>query len=162
MYFNKKSIVFLDGEFLKATAAKTGLYNQTMHYGNGVFEGIRSYETLDGTRIFKAKEHFDRLHASAEKMHIKLPYTSEELEKITYKLLEKNGLKDAYIRPLVFLGENMSLTPTDVVHVTILVWKWANYLGENKLNVMLSSYQRPNPKSCHVEAKVVGHYTNRF
>ena len=155
MYFNKKSIVFLDGEFLKATAAKTGL-----HYGNGVFEGIRSYETLDGTRIFKAKEHFDRLHASAEKMHIKLPYTSEELEKITYKLLEKNGLKDAYIRPLVFLGENMSLTPTDVVHVTILVWKWANYLGENKLNVMLSSYQRPNPKSCHVEAKVVGHYTN--
>ncbi len=160
MYFNKKSIVFLDGEFLKATAAKTGLYNQTMHYGNGVFEGIRSYETLDGTRIFKAKEHFDRLHASAEKMHIKLPYTSEELEKITYKLLEKNGLKDAYIRPLVFLGENMSLTPTDVVHVTILVWKWANYLGENKLNVMLSSYQRPNPKSCHVEAKVVGHYTN--
>ncbi len=160
MYFNKKSIVFLDGEFLKATAAKTGLYNQTMHYGNGVFEGIRSYETLDGTRIFKAKEHFDRLHASAEKMHIKLPYASEELEKITYKLLEKNGLKDAYIRPLVFLGENMSLTPTDVVHVTILVWKWANYLGENKLNVMLSSYQRPNPKSCHVEAKVVGHYTN--
>ena len=92
MYFNKQTIVFLDGEFLKATSAKTGLYNQTMHYGNGVFEGIRSYETPDGTRIFKAKEHFDRLHASAEKMHIKLSYSSEELEKATYQLLEKNGL----------------------------------------------------------------------
>lgn len=160
MYFNKKTVVFLDGEFLKATSAKTGLYNQTMHYGNGVFEGIRSYETPDGTRIFKAKEHFDRLHASAEKMHITLPYTSEELEKATYKLLEKNGLTDAYIRPLVYLGENMSLTPTDVVHVTILVWKWGVYLGENMLNVMLSSFERPNPKSCHMEAKVVGHYTN--
>ncbi len=160
MYFNKKTIAFLDGEFVKATSAKAGLYNQTMHYGIGVFEGIRSYETPDGTRIFKAKEHFDRLHSSAEKMHIKIPYSSEELEQITYKLLEKNNLTDAYIRPLVYLGENMSLTPTDVVHVTILVWKWGTLFGENMLNIMLSSYQRPNPKSCHVEAKVVGHYTN--
>jgi branched-chain amino acid aminotransferase len=71
MYYNESTIVFLDGEFLKASDVKTGLYSQTLHYGNGVFEGIRSYNTPDGVRIFKAKEHFDRLHASAEKMHIK-------------------------------------------------------------------------------------------
>jgi branched-chain amino acid aminotransferase len=131
-----------------------------MHYGNGVFEGIRSYDTTDGTRIFKAKEHYDRLHYSAKMMHIELPYTSEELERITYQVLEKNDLKDAYIRPLVYLGENMSLTPTNEVHVLICAWSWGKYLGDNMLNVMLSSYQRPNPKSCHVQAKVVGHYTN--
>jgi branched-chain amino acid aminotransferase len=160
MYYNESTIVFLDGEFLKASDVKTGLYSQTLHYGNGVFEGIRSYNTPDGVRIFKAKEHFDRLHASAEKMHIKLNLTSEELEHAAYKVLEKNNLTDAYIRPLVYLGENMSLTPTDVVHVAIIAWKWGNLFGDDMLNVMLSSFQRPNPKSCHVEAKVVGHYTN--
>ena len=95
MYYNDETVVFLNGEFLKAKDAVAGVYNQTMHYGNGVFEGIRSYDTPDGTRIFKAKEHYDRLHYSAKMMHIELPYTSEELEKITYQVLEKNDLKDA-------------------------------------------------------------------
>ena len=160
MYFNENSVVFLDGAFVKANAANVGLYNQTMHYGNGVFEGIRSYDTEDGVRIFKAKEHYDRLQYSAKVMGIKLPYSSEELEQITYKLLERNGLKDAYIRPLVYMGDNMTLLTNDDVHVVIMVWEWGKYLGDNMLKVMLSSYQRPNPKACHVEAKVVGHYTN--
>jgi len=160
MYFNKSTIVYLDGEFVKANSVKAGLYSQTMHYGNGVFEGIRSYSTYDGVKIFKAKEHFDRLHYSAQKMHIKLNISSQEMENAAYKVLEKNNLTDAYIRPLVYLGENMSLTPTDVVHVAIVAWKWGNLFGDEMLNVMISSYQRPNPKSCHMEAKVVGHYTN--
>ena len=160
MYYSENSVVFLNGNFVKAADAKVGLYNQTMHYGNGVFEGIRSYDTPDGTRIFKAKEHFDRLHYSAETMHIKLKYSSKELEQITYQLLEMNDLKDAYIRPLVYLGDNMSLTPTDEVHLVIMVWEWGKYLGDKMLKVMLSSFQRPNPKSCFVQAKVVGHYTN--
>jgi branched-chain amino acid aminotransferase len=160
MYYTEETVVFLNGEFVKAKDAKVGLYNQTMHYGNGVFEGIRSYDTPDGTRIFKPKEHYDRLHYSAEKMHIQLSYTSDELETITYRLLELNGLKDAYVRPLVYLGENMSLTPTQDVHVVIMAWEWGKYLGDSMLKVMLSSYQRPNPKACHVQAKVVGHYTN--
>ncbi len=160
MYYNLNTVLFRNGEFLKAVDAKTDLFSQTMHYGNGVFEGIRSYDTPDGTRIFKAKEHFDRLHYSAKMMHINLTYSSAELEQITYKLLELNGLKDAYIRPLVYLGDNMSLTPTDEVHVVIMAWEWGKYLGDQMLKVMLSSYQRPNPKACHVEAKVVGHYTN--
>ncbi|MGB1518270.1 MAG: branched-chain amino acid transaminase [Crocinitomicaceae bacterium] len=160
MYFNENSVVFLDGAFVKPNTANVGLYNQTMHYGNGVFEGIRAYDTEDGVRIFKAKEHYDRLQYSAKVMGVKLPYTSEELEQITYKLLERNGLKDAYIRPLVYMGDNMTLLTNDDVHVVIMVWEWGKYLGDNMLKVMLSSYQRPNPKACHVEAKVVGHYTN--
>jgi branched-chain amino acid aminotransferase len=160
MYFNDQTTLFLDGKFIPAKDAQVGLFNQTMHYGNGVFEGIRSYDTQDGTRIFKAKEHFDRLHYSASVMGIQIPYTSEELERITYQLLELNHLKDAYIRPLVFMGDNMTLNTNNDVHVVIMVWEWGKYLGDNMLRVMLSSYQRPNPKACHVEAKVVGHYTN--
>jgi branched-chain amino acid aminotransferase len=160
MYFNEETIIFLNGEFVKAADSKINLYNQTMHYGNGVFEGIRSYDTSDGTRIFKSKEHFERLHYSAEKMHIKLNYSVKELDQITYKLLEMNNIKDAYIRPLVFLGQNMALTPTNEVHVVIMAWEWGKYLGDKLLRVMMSSFQRPNPKSCFVEAKVVGHYTN--
>jgi branched-chain amino acid aminotransferase len=160
MYFNEETIIFLNGEFIKATDSKINLYNQTMHYGNGVFEGIRSYDTSDGTRIFKSKEHYERLHYSAEKMHIKLNYSVKELDQITYKLLELNNFKDAYIRPLVFLGQNMALTPTNEVHIVIMAWEWGKYLGDKLLRVMMSSFQRPNPKSCFVEAKVVGHYTN--
>lgn len=159
-YFNNNTVLFLNGKFVKASDATASLYNQTMHYGNGVFEGIRSYDTEDGTRIFKAKEHFDRLHYSAKMMHINLPYSSAELEAITYELLRRNNLTDAYIRSLVYLGNNMSLSPTDEVHVVIMAWEWANYLGDQLLRVSLSPYQRPNPKACHVEAKVVGHYTN--
>ena len=160
MYFNEETIIFLNGEFVKAADSKINLYNQTMHYGNGVFEGIRSYDTSDGTRIFKSKEHYERLHYSAEKMHIKLNYSVKELDQITYKLLELNNFKDAYIRPLVFLGQNMALTPTNEVHIVIMAWEWGKYLGDKLLRVMMSSFQRPNPKSCFVEAKVVGHYTN--
>jgi branched-chain amino acid aminotransferase len=160
MYYNDDTIIYFNGNWVKAKDANIGLYNQTMHYGNGVFEGIRSYDTPDGTRIFKAKEHYDRLHYSAKMMHIDLTMSSEELERISYELLEKNNLSDAYIRPLVFLGDNMSLTPTQEVHVVIMAWQWGKYLGDNMLKIMLSSYQRPNPKACHVQAKVVGHYTN--
>ncbi len=160
MYYNQDSIVFLDGKWIQASEAQASLYNQTMHYGNGVFEGIRAYQNADGCNVFKAKDHFERLHYSATKMHIDLPYSVEELIHISYELLDKNDLTDAYIRPLAYLGANMSLTPTDEIHVFMAAWKWEKYLGDKPLKVMVSSYQRPNPRSCHVEAKVVGHYTN--
>lgn len=160
MYYNENTTIFFNGKFIKVKETPISIFNQTMHYGNGVFEGIRAYDTPKGVQIFKAKEHYDRLHYSAKVMHINLPYSTSELEQISYKLLEVNNLKDAYIRPLVYLGENMSLTPTDEVNVVIMAWEWGKYLGDKLLNVMLSSFQRPNPKSCFVEAKVVGHYTN--
>ncbi|EDM44544.1 branched-chain amino acid aminotransferase [unidentified eubacterium SCB49] len=160
MYYNNETQIFLDGKWLKAIDGKTNLYSQTLHYGSGVFEGIRSYKTDEGTSIFKAREHYERLHYSAEKMHIKLNYSVDELIAFTYELLKKNNLEDAYIRPLVYLGQNMSLQPTEEVHVMLCAWEWGRYLGDAQLNLMTSSFQRPNPKSCFVQAKVSGHYTN--
>ncbi|HXC04101.1 MAG TPA: branched-chain-amino-acid transaminase [Bacteroidia bacterium] len=160
MYYTNETQVFYDGSWLKAGGLQVSPYNQAMHYGSGIFEGIRSYATADGTQVFKAKEHYDRLHYSAEKTHLKLNYSTEELTALTYELLQKNKLGNAYIRPLVFPGANMSLTPTDEVHVFLCAWEWGKYLGSQMLDIMTSSYQRPNPKSCHVDAKVTGHYIN--
>ena len=160
MYYNDNTEVFFNGEWLKAKDLMVSPYAQTMHYGSGAFEGIRSYETPDGTRIFKAEEHYKRLLYSAEKMYLKVNYSVEELTSLTYQLLKKNNLGNAYIRPLIFAGANMSLTPTDEVHVMLCAWEWGKYLGDKLLDVTISSYERPNPKSCHVDAKVTGHYVN--
>lgn len=160
MYYNENTIIFLDGNWVKASEAKTDLFSQTLHYGNGVFEGIRAYETPTGTKIFKSKEHYERLIYSAKKMNLKFEYTADELTKATYELLKKNHFTNAYIRPLVYLGANMSLTPPGEVHIMIAAWEWGRYLGTELLKSTISSYQRPNPKSCFVEAKVVGHYIN--
>lgn len=160
MYYNDNTVVFLNGKWVKGKDAVTSPYSQTLHYGNGVFEGMRAYQNADGCNIYKAREHYDRLAYSAEKMHINMPYSTEELINISYQLLDKNNLTNAYIRPLVYTGANMHLMPTDEVHVFISAWQWGKFLGNKPLDVLISSYQRPNPKSCHVEAKVVGHYTN--
>lgn len=160
MYFTDKTVVFLNGKFIKAKDANVTLYNQTMHYGSGVFEGIRSYSNPFGTRIFKAKEHYERLRNSAEKMHMKFNYSVKELVDISYELLKKNNLTDAYIRPLLYSGVDMKLMPTEEINLFIAGWKWERYLGNTLLNVTVSSYERPNPNSCHIEAKVTGHYIN--
>lgn len=160
MYYNEKTEVYLNGSWLKAQNARTSYYDQTLHYGNGVFEGIRSYNSSNGPKIFKAKEHYERLLISAKKMHIKCKYSVEDLIEISYTLLEKNNLKDAYIRPLLSLGQNMILSPVSEVNLFMCAWEWGKYLGEKPLKVKLSSYRRPHPLTCHVEAKTVGHYIN--
>jgi len=160
MYFNDKTEVFLNGKWIKASDAKASLYNQTMHYGNGVFEGIRAYKNDVGFNVFKAHEHFERLQYSAQLMHIDIPYSVNEMVNFSYELLERNNLRDAYIRPLVYLGPHMSLEPVSDVNVFICSWKWEKYLGSKPVNAMISSYQRIHPTSHHVAAKVVGHYTN--
>lgn len=160
MYYNENTVVFYNGEWLKATEVKVDPYTQTLHYGNGAFEGIRSYSTPDGTRIFKAKEHFERLHYSASKMYLKLNYSAQELTQLTYLLLEKNNLSDAYIRPLAYSDLGMGLTANNNSNLLLCAWKWDKYLGHKLLNVMTSTFQRPNPKSCFVDAKVTGHYVN--
>ncbi|SHK27330.1 branched-chain amino acid aminotransferase [Reichenbachiella agariperforans] len=160
MYYNENSILYLDGQWLKASEAKVNLYSQTMHHGNGVFEGIRSYGSAAGPNIFKAKQHFERLKFSAERMAIKFPYSVDELVKISYELIEKNNLENAYIRPLIYLGANMKLITCGETHIMMATWEWPPYLGDESLKVMISSYQRPNPKSIPIEAKVTGNYTN--
>lgn len=160
MYYKEKTITYLNGKWIKASEAKTDLYSQTMHYGCGAFEGIRSYDTADGVRIFKAEEHYKRLFYSAKKMHLNFDYTIEQLVKLTYDLLEKNALKDAYIRPLLYVNARMDLTPSANSNLFLCAWEWENLFNNKVLDIMTSSFRRPDPKSCVVDAKVTGHYTN--
>lgn len=161
MYFNSDTLAFVDGEFVKADEAVVGAYAQSLHYGYAVFEGIRSYATPGGTQIFKAKEHYERLQYSCSSIGLPFNYSVEELTDITYQLLEKNGLADAYIRPLVYAGApNMTLKHATSSNLLIAVWDWGKYLGDQSLRLSISPYQRPNPKAVPIEAKVSGHYVN--
>ncbi|EJL68388.1 branched-chain-amino-acid transaminase [Chryseobacterium populi] len=160
MYYNEKSILYYDGKFLKATKASTDLYGQSLHYGYAVFEGIKAYKTTNGTKIFKAEEHYDRLGRSAELMMMPFDHTTPEMIEITYELLEMNNLSNAYIRPLVICSPNMALSKGLKSFLVIEAWNWDNgYLSEG-LRVMTSSFERPNPKAFKIEAKVSGHYVN--
>ncbi len=160
MYYSKDTILFLNGKFIKAVDAHTDLYSQTLHYGFGAFEGIRAYQTMNGVKIFKAHEHFERLKQSCALVGIPLEYETEELVQISYQILKKNNLSDAYIRPLVYCGPNMTLTQTQEVFLMICAWEWDKYHGDKQLKLCISSYQRPNPNSLKMEAKVTGHYVN--
>ena len=160
MYYNESTIIYYNGEFVKATDAKGNLYDQTLHYGYGVFEGIRAYETENGVRIFKAKEHFDRMQFSCEAIGIPYPYNNEELIALSYELLERNNFKNAYLRPLVTCTPNMNLTKGKDSQLLIAAWEWGAYLGEKLLRLKKSTYRRINPSSFVVAAKVSGHYVN--
>ncbi len=162
MYYTKDSILYLNGKFIKAMDAHTDLFGQTLHYGLGVFEGIRAYQTLNGTKIFKGAEHYERLRNSCALVGIPFDYETEELIQISYQLLEKNDLSDAYIRPLVYCGPNMNLTQPSPqeTYLMISMWEWDRYPTDRQLKLCLSSYQRPNPNSLKMEAKVTGHYVN--
>jgi branched-chain amino acid aminotransferase len=160
MYYTKDTILFLNGKFIKAVDAHTDLYSQSLHYGFGAFEGIRAYQTMNGVKIFKANEHFERLKKSCALVGIPFQYETEELVQIAYQLLEKNNMSDAYIRPLVYCGSNMQLTHTNEVYLMMCTWEWEKYHGEKQLKMCISSYQRPNPNTLKMEAKVTGHYVN--
>ncbi|MDN5203474.1 branched-chain amino acid transaminase [Fulvivirgaceae bacterium BMA10] len=160
MYYDDETLIYLDGNWVKAAEAKADLFCQTLHYGLGAFEGIRSYATPEGPHIFKAHEHFERLILSSKKIHVNLALSSHEFTEICYELLSRNNLTNAYIRPLVYMGANMALTPSNTHHIMIAAWEWGKYLGSQPLDVEISSYQRPNPKAFPMEAKIVGHYSN--
>lgn len=160
MYFNDKTILFYDGEYIKATEAHTDVYGQSLHYGYSVFEGIRSYKTERGARVFKATEHYERLKRSCELLGIPLGYSVEELTAITYEVLQRNGFESAYIRPLVLCEPNMTLINGQPTKLIICAWNWGAYLGEKLLSIKVSSYCRPHPRSIHIEAKAGGHYVN--
>lgn len=160
-YYSKDTIIYLNGSLVKAAEATMDLYSQTLHYGYGVFEGIRSYRTENGsTRIFKATEHYDRLKASALALNLPYHWTTEELTDATYEVLEANNLQDAYIRPLVFAPANMSFAPNKESYITIQCWEMQPFLGDKLLRVMSSDFQRPNPAGFKITAKACGHYVN--
>ena len=160
-YYNEHTVLWLNGDFVKSSDAKMDFYSQSLHYGYSVFEGIRSYRMVSGeTRIFKADEHFERLQQSA--MALNLPYTwsKQQLIDATYGTLERNGLQNAYIRPVVYAPANMTFVANTESFIVIEVWELKPFLGEKLLRVMTSSFERPNPKGFKIHAKAGGHYVN--
>ncbi|MBI3138887.1 MAG: branched-chain-amino-acid transaminase [Sphingobacteriales bacterium] len=160
-YYTEHTVLWLNGSFVKATEAKMDLYSQSLHYGYSVFEGIRSYKTGSGvTRIFKATEHFDRLQQSAKALNLPYHWNTADLVAITYELLQRNNLQDAYIRPVVYAPANMSFAENKESFLFIEAWEMQPFLGDKLLSVMTSSFQRPNPKGFKITAKAAGHYVN--
>jgi branched-chain amino acid aminotransferase len=161
MYYTENTMIYLNGAFVKASEARMDFYSQSLHYGYSVFEGIRSYRTVQGnTRIFKPVEHFERLKNSATLLNMPFSWAVNELIDATYELLTLNNLQDAYIRPVVYAPANMSFVQNDESLIVIEVWEMQPFLGEKLLRVMTSSFQRPNPKGFKIEAKAAGHYVN--
>ncbi|MBX9784388.1 MAG: branched-chain amino acid transaminase [Chitinophagaceae bacterium] len=160
-YYNNETILFLNGEFVKAAEAKMDFYSQSLHYGYSVFEGIRSYKTVTGeTKIFKAVEHYERLKNSAAAMNMPYHWTTDELIEATYETLKRNKLQDAYIRPVVYAPQNMKFDVNEQSFIVIEAWEMQPFLGDKLLRVMTSSFQRPNPKAFYIHAKAAGHYVN--
>ena len=125
-------LIWHNGELVAWEDAKVHVLTHGLHYGTGVFEGIRAYETTRGTAIFRHQDHLDRLFSSAELYYMPIPYTREELRQATHELLIANGLRECYIRPIAFRGYgDMGLFPLEApVDVSIAAWPWGAYLGE--------------------------------
>lgn len=160
MKISKSNIIYIDGLFKNDTENSIDYKSQTTQYGFGAFEGIRSYITGNGTKIFKAKEHFERLKKSCEKISLDFDWDIPTLIKDTYQLLEKNNLKNAYIRPLVFTDEGMDMVSDAKPHLLIMAWEWNSFYGDDLLKTCLSSYEKPNPNSAPIDVKITGNYLN--
>jgi branched-chain amino acid aminotransferase len=159
-------LIWMNGEFVAWEDAKVHVLTHSMHYGTGVFEGIRAYDTEVGTAIFRHHEHLQRLENSAKLYYMDLPYSREALREATHELIARNGLRSCYIRPLVYRGHGpMGLNPLDnPVEVSIAVWEWGAYLGEegklNGVRARTSSWRRISPDSLIPQSKACGQYLN--
>lgn len=162
LYHNDKSVLFFNGEYKKVKDFRISPFNQTLHYGYGVFEGLRAYNTQQGPHIFKVRRHFERLAKSAEKLNIQMPYSVPEMINFAYELIERNDMRETYIRPLVFMEKNMTLRAHDADQPNLLMtcWKWNRYYPSNHLKVLVSSWRRPHIKTMPVDIKATGNYIN--
>ncbi|WP_354702037.1 Branched-chain-amino-acid aminotransferase [Paraconexibacter sp. AEG42_29] len=160
-------LIWLNGEFVAWEDAKIHVLTHGLHYGTGVFEGVRCYDTEShGPAIFRHQDHVDRLFKSASLYYMDIPYDRETLRQATLELVGRNGFKDCYIRPLVYRGYGtMGLFPLDApVEVTLACWKWGAYLGEEGkrkgVRAKVSSWRRISPDSLIPQAKASGQYLN--
>lgn len=162
----KSEKIWMDGKLVPWDEANVHVLTHTLHYGLGVFEGIRCYKTRKKSVVFRLQEHIDRLFNSAKVLGIEIPFDNKEIVAATVKLVSANKLKECYIRPIVFLGSNkMGLNPTGVdIRVAIAAWKWGAYLGEDGLNkgirVCVSSFNRHHINISMTRAKACGYYIN--
>lgn len=167
MGIEKTELVWMDGGFIPWEEANVHVLTHTLHYGLGVFEGIRCYECADGrSAVFQLRPHVARLFRSARIAELEIPYAPEEIERAICETLRVNHLAEGYIRPLVFLGDGaMGLLPADnPVRVAVVVWPWGTYLGEESLErgirAKVSSYARHHPNVTMTKAKTCGDYVN--
>ena len=162
----KSKFIWLDGELVEWDNANVSVMTHTLHYGTGVFEGMRARETEKGTSVQFLDDHVDRLYRSAEAYNLEIPFNKNVISNAIKEIVKVNKLKSAYIRPLVFFGDGeMGLLPQDIpVRVAIAAWEWGAYLGDDAgsqgVNVCISDWQRISPKSFKPFAKGVGGYMN--
>jgi branched-chain amino acid aminotransferase len=158
--------IWLNGSLVAWDAAQTHVLTHALHYGLGVFEGIRAYKTTDGrSAFFRLREHLERLLGSAHILLMDVPYTLEVLEKACLELLRSNGLPEGYVRPLAYSGYgNLGVGAINDIHVAIAVWPWGAYLSEDGLakgiRAKVSSFTRTHVNVNMVRAKVTGQYVN--
>jgi branched-chain amino acid aminotransferase len=166
MPLTKSDKIWMDGELVDWDDAKIHVLTHTLHYGTGVFEGIRAYETPHGPAVFRLTPHIKRLFNSARILMIDIPFTADELIAATKETVRVNGLQSCYIRPLAYLGYGeMGLNPLPCpVNVSIAAWPWGSYLGddgiEHGVRMKISSWQRHDPNAMPPAAKGVGMYVN--
>jgi len=159
-------LIWLDGEMVPWREAKVHVLTHTLHYGLGVFEGVRAYKTDKGASIFRLEDHTNRLFGSAHILGMDMPYSKEQLNEAHRQVVRENNLEAAYMRPLCFLGsEGMGLRADQLkTHVMIAAWNWPSYVSpelmENGMKVRTSSYTRHHVNVTMCKAKAVGNYTN--
>ncbi|MDX6697331.1 MAG: branched-chain amino acid aminotransferase [Solirubrobacteraceae bacterium] len=159
-------LIWMNGDFVAWEDAKVHVLTHGLHYGTGVFEGIRAHDTELGTAVFRLSDHLERLRRSAELYYMPLPYSPQELRTVVHDVISRNGLQECYVRPLVFRGYGqMGLFPLDSpVEVTIAAWKWAPYLGADSMRTgirgKVSSWRRISADSLIPHAKASGQYLN--
>jgi branched-chain amino acid aminotransferase len=160
-------LIWMNGEFVAWEDAKVHVLTHGLHYGTGVFEGVRCYDTESkGPAVFRHEEHLDRLYKSSELYYMSIPFEREQLREATLELIGRNGLRSCYIRPLVYRGYGtMGLFPLDApVDVAIALWTWGSYLGEegkaNGVRAKVSSWRRIDGASLIPHAKATGQYLN--
>ena len=163
---NQADLIWMNGDFVAWEDAKVHVLTHGLHYGTGVFEGVRCYDTEIGPAVFRHQEHVDRLFKSASLYYMDLPFTQEQIRQATLDLIARNNMRSCYIRPLVYRGYGtMGLFPLDApVDVSIAVWEWGAYLGEegktNGVRAKVSSWRRLSPQSLIPAAKASGQYLN--
>jgi branched-chain amino acid aminotransferase len=162
----KSEKIWMDGELVDWDDATIHVLTHTLHYGSGVFDSMRAYETASGPAVFRLTDHVARIHKSAKILLIDVPFSVDELVEATRQTVRANGLSSCYIRPIVYLGYGeMGLNPLPCpVRVAIAVWPWGTYLGDdgvtNGVRLKVSSWQRHDPNSVPPAAKGTGMYIN--
>jgi len=165
-FADRDGLIWLDGEMVPWREAKVHVLTHTLHYGMGVFEGVRAYATDKGPAIFRLQDHTDRLFRSAHILGMKIPYDAETLNQAQIAAVKENGLDSAYLRPMCFYGsEGMGLRADNLkVHVMVAAWEWGAYLGEdnlkNGIRIKVSSFTRHHVNITMCRAKANGNYMN--